>query len=375
MSREDRRSKIVLFSTVHSATDPRVFHKEARSLSVAGFTVIVVARASVDTTLCGIKIKALPQPGSRVKRILSFSKLLRITLGEKAAVYHFHDPELIFVGLTLRVLGKRVIYDVHENVPGDILTKRYLPLWIRTLLSRVADPLERWAANRMTAVIAATEGIGRRFHDPVILHNYPVLADVRQVYDQRSYRGGSEPFLAYFGTINRNLGIRNMVKALASIHEQHRVRLRLLGVFEDDALRSEILNEKNQSVVDYRGFVPMPEIYRFYQGALAGLLILPPISKLLESMPIKLFEFMACGIPVIASDFPLWRKIVEDEGCGLVVDPCDISAIATAVVYLLKHPEETKRMGSRGKELVAKKYNWESESSRLVELYNRVCQG
>ena len=94
-----------------------------------------------------------------------------------------------------------------------------------------------------------------------------------------------------------------------------------------------------------------------------------PAPNNIEAQPNKLFEYMAAGIPVVASDFALWRAIVDDTGCGLLADPCDPNAIATAVAYLLSHDREAEAMGRRGREAVARRYNWSAEEPKLLHLY------
>ena len=372
VSQSNKRPKVVMFSTVHSATDSRIFHKEARSLSLAGYDVVVVACACGDALLHGVQIRALTRATSRVKRAAGSLRLFRMILRERAKVHHFHDPELIPLGVLLRILGKKVIYDAHEDVPEDILSKRYLPGWLRTLVRAAVGPVERWASRRMSAVIAATEGIARRLHGATVARNYAVLAHVRQVFDVTTGRGRSEPFVVYFGTITRDVGIREMVAAVARVSQAYPIRLRLLGAFEDDALRSEILDGGAREVIDYGGFVPMPQVYERYKGALGGLLVLHPVKKLMCSLPIKMFECMACGVPLIASDFPLWREIIYDQGCGLVVNPLDVQEIANAIIYLVQNRAEAEKMGRKGIELAQTKYNWEKESCRLLRVYRRL---
>jgi glycosyltransferase involved in cell wall biosynthesis len=163
-----------------------------------------------------------------------------------------------------------------------------------------------------------------------------------------------------------------MVAAVSLVSKNHRVKLRMLGPFEDENLRSEILRSDKGHLVDYRGIVPFQEVFKHYHGALAGLLILHPVPKLKESMPVKMFECMACGVPLIASDFPLWREIIYDQGCGLVVNPLDVQEIANAIIYLVQNRAEAEKMGRKGIELVRTKYNWEKESCRLLRLYRRL---
>lgn len=365
-------TKVVIFSTVHRATDDRIFHKQARSLARAGYEVCLLAAAPHDILLEDVRIRAIAKPSSRIIRVLSSLKLIGRILKEKADIHHFHDPELLPVGLLLRLLGKKVIYDAHEEVPKDILTRSYLPAWLRPMLSGIVDVFERAAARCMSAVVTARDSTRRRLRGELVLGNYPLLEYIRQSQDTPLPAQGSTPFVVYFGTIARILGATEMLAAVNTVSRCLPLRLKLLGAFEDDGLRSEFLHSAESRLVDYGGFVPMRDAYRQYAGALAGLLVYHPCPNALETASNKLFECMACGVPVIASDFPLWRRIVHEQGCGLVVDPLNVPQVADAIIYLLEHPEEAKKMGRRGKELVAKKYNWESESKKLLLLYQEL---
>lgn len=80
---------------------------------------------------------------------------------------------------------------------------------------------------------------------------------------------------------------------------------------------------------------------------------------------------MSAGIPVIASDFPLWKEIVEGSGCGLLVNPLDPEAIAEAIKWLLENPEKAETMGKRGRKAIEECYNWDKESVKLISFYRK----
>jgi glycosyltransferase involved in cell wall biosynthesis len=369
-----KRAKVVIFTTVHRATDDRIFHKEAKTLAKAGYEVVLFGNAPHDSFTDGVRIRALGKASSRLTRLAASFRILRHVLSERGDIYHFHDPELILAGLILRLLGKKVIYDVHEDYPKDILGKPYLPRWLRPLVSAAFRPAEAWAARRMGAVITATDAIQKRFPGSAVLHNYPILNYLCRSHHESAVAKSEKPFVLYCGTISRILGALQMVKGVEGASQRYQVQLRLLGPFEDEALGSEILRRAASGTVDYRGSVPLDEVYSNFVGTVAGLVLYHPYPNHIEAMPNKIFECMACGVPLIASDFPLWRKIIYDQGCGLVVNPLDVQEIANAIIYLMEHPEEAREMGERGRELVRTKYNWQSEEKQLLSLYDALLQ-
>jgi glycosyltransferase involved in cell wall biosynthesis len=100
--------------------------------------------------------------------------------------------------------------------------------------------------------------------------------------------------------------------------------------------------------------------------------ILHPEKSFITSQPTKLFEYMAAGIPVIASDFPLWRSIIQEAGCGILVDPLDTQAIAAAIEYLVSNPREAEAMGQRGRRAAEKQFNWANEEQTLLSFYSSL---
>jgi len=127
--------------------------------------------------------------------------------------------------------------------------------------------------------------------------------------------------------------------------------------------------------VEFLGWQSREQVAALLGRVRAGLVLLHPTLNYYDALPVKLFEYMSAGVPVIASDFPLWRKIVERAGCGLVADPLDPHAIASAIEWLLTHPDEAEAMGKRGQEAVHKLYNWEIESKKLRVFYEKILTG
>ncbi len=372
MSRKTKRPKVVMFSTVRPATHVCMFHKEARSLARAGCDVVVMASHRRAEVVDGVHIKPLRAPSSRFRRILFSTTILPRMLREHADIYHFHDPELIFSGLLLRLLGKEAIYESHEDFPKDILGKPYLPRWARPIISGLARLFESAVAPFLSAVIVPSEECSPHIASKVILHNYPPLEYIPSDAKSKRRQAPISPFVVHCGTITRMRGAREMLESVAMVAGRTHIRLRLLGPVEDEGLRSEILSYEKRGLVEYLGEVPHRDVFEHCSGATAGLLLYHPAPMHDVLCPLKLFELMACEVPAIAPDSPLFRKLVRDQGCGLVVDPLNVPQIADAIIYLLEHPREAEGMGRRGRKLAEEKYNWESESKKLLLLYERL---
>lgn len=363
-----RRTKIVHLTCVHPPHDTRILYRECRTLSDAGFEVVLIAPGVVDSTECGVTIRVIQKHGRRLARmILSPVAILRRAGRERADVYHFHDPELIPAALLLKLRGYQVFYDVHEDLPRQIRAKHWITPWLRRPVGLAVELGERIAARAFDGIVAATPTIAERFpaKKTVVVQNFPIVSEFTQVRSERSHPA----VFAYVGALTVIRGAREMVKAVGGIEREHDVRLNCYGRIEPPELEAELRELAGWCRTDLLGWGSRVKIAQLLARAHAGLVVLHPTPNYLDSYPVKLFEYMASGLPVIASDFPLWRTIVEGAGCGLLVDPLDPEAIESAMRWILEHPQEAESMGRRGRDAVLRHYDWRAQGERLIAFY------
>ena len=232
-----------------------------------------------------------------------------------------------------------------------------------------------WLAARVfDAIVPAEPKIAGRFpsHKTTLVQNFPI-ADELVVADGVPYRERPSHF-ACIGGISVIRGIHEMIQATAIARgaDGQEVRLCLAGVFQPAGLLAEARSAPSWAKIDFHGWADRKQVAGILGSVRAGLAVLHPTPKYLDAWPTKMFEYMSVGLPVIVSDFPLWRGIVEDAGCGLLVDPLDPQAIADAMQWILDHPDEAEAMGRRGREAVEKHYNWETEAEKLIALYKKL---
>jgi glycosyltransferase involved in cell wall biosynthesis len=367
--------KCVHLTSAHDARDARILLKECMALKGAGMDVAQVAPGGEEGEHCGVKLCSVRVLHGRWKRMTSTAwQVYRAALRLKADVYHFHDPELIPAGLLLKLHGKRVVYDVHEDLPRQIYSKEWLPPLGRGAVALMARALERVAALACDAIVVATPAIARRFppKKTVLVQNYPRREEYQCLDAPRDFTRSRR--LIYVGQIAQIRGIKEMVRAMSFLPPSSDARLALVGAFESVALAEEVRGLPGFERVDCLGERSREEVRALMSECCAGLVLFLPEPNHLEAQPTKLYEYMAAGLPVIASNFPHWRSIVEEPGCGLVADPCDPPAIAAVIQRLLEAPEEAAAMGSRGRELARTRYSWEAEAVKLVELYRRLSK-
>lgn len=293
-----------------------------------------------------------------------------------ADIYHFHDPELIPVGLLLRARGKKVIYDIHEDVPRDVLDKHYLPNWSRNILSWIIEKFENSASRRFSALVGVTPLITDRFKPlnprTVMVQNFPIPEELATVAPIPWNDRGMA--VTYVGGIAVLRGIREMVQAMGLLPESLESTLELAGTAIYGDSLEVVSKQSGWSRTRYLGYLNRVGIANLFSRVRAGLVLFHPAPNHVAAMPMKLFEYMAAGLPVIASNFPTWREIVGGARCGLLVDPLKPREIANAIEHILTNPQEAEEMGRRGQEAVRKTYNWASQEKILLDLYCKLLK-
>lgn len=365
--------KIAHLTTVHPRFDTRIFHKECRSLAAAGHDVtLVVADGKGPTTQDGVKVVDVGAPGGRIARVsMTMARVMKEAARLNADFYHLHDPELLTGALWLSRRRGRVIFDAHEDVPQDILSKPYLSPWLRGPVSSAVGLFERFTCRRLDGVVAATPFIRDKFHTLGIrcidVNNYPILGEL----EAETGWEGKRREVCYVGGINAIRGAVEVISALELLRTDS--RLNLAGIFQEKAVEDTIRHAKGWSRVNELGFLDRHGVRDVLSRSVAGLVTLHPTTAYLNSLPVKMFEYMSAGIPVIASNFPLWRQIVEENECGLCVDPLDPKAIAAAIDHLVENPQLARRMGENGRRAVIERFNWASEQRKLLQFYEEIA--
>jgi|AntRauTorckE6833_2_1112554.scaffolds.fasta_scaffold01820_3 glycosyltransferase involved in cell wall biosynthesis len=373
MIERQKQYKVVQLSSAHGSTDTRIFYKICGSLVKAGYDVDLIIQHERDEIVNGIRIKALPIAQKKSDRIFKVMPVLlkKCIKYPPNTVFHFHDPELIPVGFFLKAVGYRVVYDVHEDVPKDILSKEWLPSKMRSILSRIIDWVEQKAKNYFDATIVVTEAIQKRLESThtVLVQNFPIIEKNPGQITVIEEEGSSKNKVFYLGDITLIRGLREDVQAINYTNHKADLEFILGGKFSPPGLKKLLEKEEGWQYVNFAGWINKEDFSSYASQCFAGLVTFHPEPNHIEAQPNKLFEYMYAGLPVVASDFPLWRDIVEGNECGLLVDSLDPEEIGEAILWLYNNPDEATKMGKNGRSAVIKKYNWRAEEEKLLELY------
>ena len=351
--------KICHMTSAHPQEDIRIFHKECISLASAGYETYQVSCGRTyeknNVHLVGVGEQ---QSGRLSRMVKSAKKVYKAAVKIDADIYHFHDPELLPYGLKLKRAGKHVIFDSHEDVPAQIMDKTWIPAPLRKAVSGFYKAYETHIVKHLDAVVTATphiaESFGGRCKKVIVVNNFPKLDDI--VFNENLF-SEREPIVCYVGGIDELRGEKIMIEAMKDAEGQ----LVIAGEHEKMNIGKGIR---------FIGKISRAEVNKLFRASRAGIVIYQPAANHMEAQPNKMFEYMAAGLPVVASDFPLWKKIVEENECGISVDPMNPQEVRSACMELIHDPKKAQQLGRNGRIAVDKKYNWTNEEKVLIQLYN-----
>jgi glycosyltransferase involved in cell wall biosynthesis len=372
--------RITHISIIHRTFDTRIFAKQCRALAAAGHEVHLIVGGAPEDEIDGVRLHTIASDGGRPPARRQLARFLRAAAWAfrlRPATFHLHDPHLIPLGLLLKLAGSRVVYDVHEDYPAHARTKLMghpVRAWLKACMWEL---LEWVAARTLDRFVCTSPAVGARFPRArtTVVRNFPLHASFARASANGVFRPYAERpnTVVFHGVMSEGRGFWDLLDAIELVPGNLDCRVRLIGSFRQPELaRSAALAER----VDVIPWQPFPGVLRELFAARAGLALLHPHPNHFDAIRSnKLFEYMAAGIPVIASDLPSWREIVVGTGCGLVADPRDHAAVAAAIEYLLTHPEQAEAMGERGRTAVRERFNWEGEAVRLLSLYRDLQNG
>jgi glycosyltransferase involved in cell wall biosynthesis len=357
--------RVVVCTIVHHPADARIYHRQIRALLDAGHEVTYVAPADAEDfhpERYGPHLHITPVPRAVGRRRLGALLAARRALAQHAAgadLLLIHDPELL-LALPPRRKRPPTAWDVHEDTAAALSTKPWLPRPLRPAAALAVHAAER-TAERRVHLILAEQGYVSRFRRP-----HPVVPNTTYVPETLPSPAapGDDQRVIYVGHLSLDRGVGEMVD-LAALLRPHGISVELVG--EADALaRARIEPAQAEGLLRWHGFVPNDRALPMVDGALAGLALLQDEPNFRHSLPTKVVEYMARGVPVVTTPLPSAVELVTRYECGLVVPFGDPRAAADAVLQLAADASLRAKMGSRGHEAAHAFLGWPGDAKAFV---------
>lgn len=370
-------NKIFMFSSVHVWSDTRIFFKEATTLANNSFLVdfhAVEGPTTYDNVNARLQVRTLSR-GKRSVRPKRWYQLYKKALTSDARYYHFHDFELLFVATKIKKRKPNcfIIYDMHENFPAMIETKDWIPKLLRGPLSKVLARWEKkWMAKADAVIFAETSYKKHYEHVDVYkcdILNLPVWQEPLIMRKTASFT------FIYVGDLVRDRGVFEMLTLIRNLKTRGHtdIHLKLIGPMQprikEEAL-DFILNNGLADMVTMYGRIPYTEIWEHYASAHVGLCLLHPIPNYMHSLATKLFEYMAAGLPILATDIPDWKHLIEGTGTGFTTNVYDMQNVTDQAEKMMSDQLLRESFSENGRKAFELKYNWRTEEEKLVGLYH-----
>jgi glycosyltransferase involved in cell wall biosynthesis len=367
------------FSIAHTELKSRSFHREFKPLAAAGMNVRYATPTDIKVQRSGVDFVTLQRPRTRVHSLLPSAALIRVLLRQDAHLYHFQDPELLPVALLLKaIFNKCVVYDAYEDFPSMALNKRSLPAFFRPLAAKAVAALERVAAHWFDGVMTADPLTLRRLarvgkSRKLVFFNFPNL----DLFPPP--RSKTKQFdVVYRGGLSARAGTLVLLEAMRLLAERgKRARVLLIGYFDDDVFESKLLERIRDlglsANIELRGRMKHEDMAEALSEARVGVCPLQDIPKFRLNIPVKVFEYWACGLPVVASDLLPIRPFFRNTGGGFLYQPADAAELAKSVGWLLDHPNAASRMGQLGRSAIVQRFNNQNEVHKLREFCIRLA--
>ncbi len=365
--------KVCHISIVHKRNDIRIFHKECVSLAKIGYEVTYLSTGQHDIIEKGVHLLGFLQGinASRIKRMLFYDRMIiKKAASLNAEIYHIHDLELFRYAKYLKKNKAKIIYDSHENTPMQMYEKEWVPIFLRPLLAKIVDRIERRNIRYCELVIAVAKSTFNRFSkyiDNVVqVENLPIKDEFKNILIDYNSKMINKQF-CYTGAIWKERGLFNTCFSMEAIKDSQLIIAGRIDIENLDMFLKTVPEN-----VSYVGYLSRKDTLKIYENSFCGLCLFEDYPNNKIDPPTKIFEYMAAGIPVICSNFDSMEEVVLKYNCGISVDPHDKQAIIDIMIYLINNQEKAKIMGQNGKKAIEDKLNWETHQKVLLDAYRRL---
>jgi glycosyltransferase involved in cell wall biosynthesis len=355
-----------------------MFERQGRSLIDEGYRVsYIVCDLLPNEINCGVEIISTGYVAkTRLDRFINTKKILyNIAKKTNADIYQISDPELISLGIKLKRRGKKVVFNMRENYPAILKNKYYLPKIVRKPFSFFFEIYMKRLLRKYDAIFLVTSDLVQlslnrwKIKKSYLLTNFPIVnTNYFLTFDDYNQR---ENVLCYIGTVYEVSRQENVFMALEHLHDAHYL---IAGII-DEGLTKSITSLPYWKNVEFINGFKKSELPDIFGKAI--------ISNVLRDFKdsgtpngslgvIKMFESMEAALPIICSDVPLNREIIEKWNCGICVNPNNVNEIEVAIRYLIENKKKAYQMGQNGRQAIIEEYNWKSQAKSYIEVLNKI---
>lgn len=381
--------RVCMVSCHHNPLDERIYYRESLSLLQQGYEVIHLCYGGcsddyfTDDGVRIIQLECLKK--NSLKSLFAVLKqylmhdLLAVACAQSADIYHLHDVELCMLAISLKQLPNHpiVIYDAHEpywtNFKDYWRSRSFFQIFFKNIPSLIA---ESRILRKVDYLIATEENVASAFRKKnsrtSVIYNYPLTCFDIELNTEKIFDA------IYVGSLLESKGILQIINALIICKKMgHELRFVFLGDFYDADFKLKILEliDKNdlKSNVCFPGFVPFTKVGDFYQKSKIGFCLFPNNRTNRLILPVKLFEYLAFGLPVIGSNFGQIKQIIDSNHVGICVNPEDSQAVADTILNLLDNSRYVT-YAKQGNSVVKQKYQWHQQESLFLAIYSEIIK-
>lgn len=372
--------KVCHITSGHSRYDARIFRKQCRTLVQNGIETVLVCCDGKDAeSRDGIQIVSYSDHSlskkERFKLLFVNQTFLRYLLSLNADIYQFHELELLEVGRLLKKNGRKVIFDSHENWKEHITGLLPNVFLMQRIFSCFFDLYYKYVLKKFDAIFSVSPNmvseLSKYNANVYFVSNYPIISNadefIRPSFDTNTF--------VYAGTVYEFSNQQNITKAIQKI-DSYSTSYLVIGNI-DDKLKEKMLSLDNSHKLSFVSWVVPEDLRKRMSQCLAGVVLFDYIplccNREGQMGSNKIFEYMQIGLPVICTDFLLWKKLIIDKyDCGIYVSPNNLDEITRAMRFLIENKSEARRMGENGRLAVLNEFNWENGIEEYLKIYHRI---
>jgi glycosyltransferase involved in cell wall biosynthesis len=366
---------VVQVSIGHPEDDGRVRAKIGRALVRGGYqSHMICPGGKPGIAEDGVIVHPHTIPESRIARVRRHKQLANMVSALNPDVIHVHEP--IMLGAMIKARGSaKIVWDVHEDYELELSTREWIPKPLRRLVWRLWDYRERKLLRHVDLVLVATPPLAERYQP---LHaNVVAVPNFTEIEIHEEPHEWTKPHAVFTGAIFESRGLFQVIEALGRLRAKgFELPMTIAGPFESHELEKRLLKaiETNglSDAVKYVGILPREEVVDLCRTATIGVVTHLPESQGEVAWPVKMFEYMACGLPLIYTTLGAVVRLVDDHEIGIAVEPFDIDALANALHRLATEPEAAEKYADSGRDLIRNRYHWSVIEPLLLEHYGQL---